>query len=222
MAGTGYQSSDLLALFKTLVPRLASGDAISDANLYTRLAQAQDDVLADVVNVAWKSVVGAPTAMTSADGGYTWTFGTDGNGYALFPLAARIYPNLVAIPDYPWTPGRDYLDEGTQVRMPNNQAWSGTLYWQGVTPPQALSASVQPVLEPPPARLLIALRAARDFASEGKRDPELYQLMDRRYAEQWAKWATVIRKHLRGRGRLGPLSGSPFGALVGNAISAMP
>jgi hypothetical protein len=90
------------------------------------------------------------------------------------------------------------------------------LYWYGITPPQAMSASIQPVIQPPPARVLIAIRAAKDFASEGKRDPELMQIMDARYEREWGKWATVIRKHLRGLGRLGPLAGTYMGAAGGS------
>ncbi len=77
-------------------------------------------------------VVSALPAHFTADGGYTFTFGTDGNGYALFPLGkANIYPSLNAVPNYPWVPGVDYLDEGTQIRMPNNIAYSGTCTGRG-------------------------------------------------------------------------------------------
>ena len=51
MAGTNYQSSDLLSLFNNYAGRPTS-DVITDAQKYARLAQAQDDVITDIANVA--------------------------------------------------------------------------------------------------------------------------------------------------------------------------
>lgn len=205
MAGTGWDSSDLLTRFNAYAGR-PSSDSITDAQKYQRLADGQNAVLVELMGVSPKVLYGAPTAMTSADGGYTWTFGTDGNGYALFPLGnAQIYPNLNAVPDYPWVPGRDYLDEGTRIRMPNNVAWSGTLYWRGVTPPQAIDATVQPVLQPPPSRILIVIKGVQIFANEYLRNAALSDQMQIEWDKQWPKQATMLRKHFQGARTLGPL-----------------
>jgi len=172
VAGTGWQSTDLLSRFNAMAGR-PSADAITDTVKYGLLADAQDAVMSRIAAICGKQQNQAPTAMSTADGGYTWTFGTDGNGYALYPLGARVYPTLTSIPDYPWTPGLDYLDEGTTIRMPNNMAWTGSLYWYGIVGPQAISASVQPVIQPPPARILIVIDAVRSFAEQFVRNGAL-------------------------------------------------
>jgi hypothetical protein len=199
MAGTGWQSADLLTRFNQVAGRPTT-DAISDAAKYVRLSDAQESVLARIAAIAGSQQDQAPTAMTTADGGKTWTFGTDGNGYAVYPLGAKVFPTLTAIPDYPWTPGIDYLDEGTQIRMPNNLSWTGQLYWRGVVGPPAITASVQPVLQPPAARILVVLEAARSFAEEYVRNGPLADRMAARFEREFASQMTSIRRHLRGNG----------------------
>lgn len=211
MAGTGWQSSDLLTRFNQMAGRPTT-DAITPAEKYVRLADAHDVVLQRIATLCPSVLASAPVTMASSDGGYTWTFGTDGNGYATFPLGGRIYPTLSSIPDYPWIPGRDYLDEGTTVRMPNNVPWTGSLYWYGVTPPQAISATVQPVIQPPPARILVVIEAVRSFAEEYVRNGALADEMSAKWDREWPVQITVIRKHLRG-GRYGGRVG--FLALIG-------
>lgn len=217
MTASGYSSADLLTRFNRWAGR-PTVDAMTDAQKYAFLADGQDAVFMEVANVAQNSLIGAPTLMTTADGGYTFTFGTDGNGYPLFPLGkAEIYSALAAIPNYPWRPGLDYLDEGVQIRIPNNLQWSGTLYWRGMTAPQAISSTVQPVLQPPPARILIVIKAVQQFADEFVRNPALADRMEIRWEREWGKYATAIRKHFRGAYPLGPLtSGGPFGGLAGS------
>ena len=199
MAGTGWQSSDLLARFNALANRPAA-DAISDATKYQLLADSQDTVLSRIAAICGKGQNQAPTAMATADGGLTWTFGTDGNGYPLYPLGAKVYPTLSAVPDYPWSPGIDYLDEGTLIRMPNGISWAGPLYWYGVVGPQAISASVQPVIQPPPARILIVIDAVRTFSEQAVRNVQLVDQMDMKWEREWGTQMTSIRKHLRGNG----------------------
>ncbi len=208
MSGVGWTSADCLTRFNAWAGR-PSSDAITAAEKYERIADGQEAVLIEVANVAKNSIIGAPTAMTSADGGYVWTFGTDGNGYANFPLGlASIYPNLDAIPDYPWQPGIDYLDEGTQIRIPNNIAWSGPLYWRGITAPQRISASVQPFIQPPQSRILIVIKAVQQFAEEYLRNAAIVDEMQMRWDREWPKHATMLRRHFRGGRQLGPLTGA--------------
>lgn len=222
MAGTSWQSTDLLTRFNAYAGR-PSTDAITDAEKYQRLSDGQDAVLTEIAGVTPKQLYGAPTAMTTADGGYTFTFGTDGNGYALFPLGgAQIYPNLTAVPDYPWQPGVDYLDEGTQIRIPNNIAWSGTLYWRGIAPPQAISATVQSIIQPPPSRILVVIKGVQIFADEYLRNAALSDQMQLRWERQWPKQAVMLRRHFRGGSQLGPLTGAfgRGGSTLGFGIGA--
>lgn len=212
MAGTGYQSADLLSLFKTWGG--VNGTTPTDASIYTRLSQAQDYVYGQIAATDPKVLYGAPTAMTTADGGLTFTFGTDGDGYALFPLGdAQIYTTLNAVASYPLRPGLDYLDEGTSIRMPNAVPYTGTLYWRGITAPAAITASVQPSLYPAQARILIVVEAVRRYAMEEARNPNLMQVMDSRWNDQWPMWITAMRKHFRGAMRLPPLTTAGYGTL---------
>lgn len=190
--------------------RPATSDAIGDPVKYGFLADGQDSVLTEIAGIVGKVLYGAPIAMTTADSGLTWTFGTDGNGYPLVPLSAHVYPSLNAIPDYPWNPGQDYLDEGSTIRMMNNIPYSGTLYWQGVTPPQQISATVQPILNPPAARILIVIRAVQQYADEAARNPDLSGQMEVRWMKEFPKQMTLIRKHFRGRHYSG-ISGRSWG-----------
>lgn len=218
MAGTGYQSTDMLASFNFLAGRPASETAtLPDATKYGYLAQAQDQVIIEIANTVGNQLWGSPTLMTSADGGYTYTFGTDGNGYSLFLLDGHIYPNLNAVPSSPWVPGRDYTDEGIAIRSLNNVPFSTAPYFQGITTPAAMSASVQPVLYPPYARVLIPIRAVQNFSEAGKRDFDLATRMQTRWDREWGQIVTQMRKHLRGRRGLRPLtSGGPMVGLGSN------
>lgn len=192
---------DLLRRFNQLAGRGGPGvaDAVTPDVKYQLLADAQASVLTKIQSIIPRVLYGAPTAMTSADGGYTWTFGTDGDGYALFPVGkVQIYMDLTSVPFAPLRPGIDYLDEGTQIRMPNNTPWTGTLYFQGMTAPALMSASVQPVLQPPPARILIVIEAVRDFAESAARNEALVAAMDRRWDREFGPAMTAIRTHFRG------------------------
>lgn len=212
MAGTGWQSSDLLTRFNAVAGR-PTADSITDATKYTVLSDGQEEVLAEIASIMPQILYTAPTLMTSADGGFTYTFGTDGDGYALFPMGrAQIYPSLSAVPDYPWRPGVDYLDEGTTIRIPNNIAFAGPLYWRGITLPQAISASVQPVIQPPPARTLIVTKAVQLFAEQYLRNAALADQMQIRWDRQFPKQMTMIRKHFSGaRPTLAVTAGSGYG-----------
>lgn len=150
---------------------------------------------------------GAPAALSTSDGGFTFTFGTDSNGYALFPMGkVGIYPSLNAIPGSPWSDGLDYLNEGTRIRIPNNRSYSGTLYWRGITPPADISAGVQPSLFPEMARELITITAVKNFGQAGNLNPDLADQMREAYARAFPRWMLVYRTQFRNGGGLGPLT----------------
>lgn len=220
MAGTGWDSSDLLTRFNVLAGRPAA-DSITNVQKYQFLSDAEQYVLTQIEGIVPRVLYGPPVQLVSADGGYTWTFGTDGDGYALFPSGkAGVYQDLSCIPDYPLIPGVDYLDEGTQIRMPNNTTWNGTLYWYGITPPQELSDTVQPILQPPASRILIVIEAVRSFAEAYDRNPGLVTAMTNKWNRTFGPQMTAIRTHFRGSqmaGRgLGWFSGISGGQGWGN------
>ena len=200
-----YASSDLLSLFNDYAGRPATGDAISDANKYARLARAQNVIIEDLAARVPQpqyshAAYGSTPTLTTTDN-QVFTFGTDANTDPSFPIGkVNIYSSLSSIPDMPLLEGVDYLWEGSQIRIPNNRTWSGTLYWRGIAPVLALSATNQPTLTPPPARILIVYEAVRAYATEGGRNMELAQQMAQEYGISLARWCLTLKTAQVNRG----------------------
>ena len=207
-----YASADLLVRFNMLTGRPASGDSISDADKYLRLADAQDAVIEDAASRVpkafySKAAYGSTPTLTTTDQ-QVFTFGTDANGDPRFPIGkVRIFEALSAIPDYPWVEGIDYLNEGTQIRIPNNATYGGTLYWRGITAPERISASVQPTIIPPPFRMLIVYEAVRRYAEEANRDAQLADRMAANYANDFRRFTLVLKTQFSNGGALGSIDG---------------
>lgn len=195
-----YDSAALLAMFDRLAGR-PDADEISDANKYVRLAEAEQQVFEDIAAVypyvLYRS--GGPTTLSTSDN-KVFTFSTDGEGHAQAPIGhVAIFRNLEDYPDNPLVEGIDYLNEGTQIRIPNNRTES-SLYWHGIPTPAEISASQEPTLRPAPARVLIVLKAVWNFAEEGNQLPDLAATMERRYATELQKHLTVWRSQFRATG----------------------
>lgn len=159
-----------------------TADEITDATKYQYLTEGQATVFADVSVRAPDALLGAPGTMVTADN-KVFTFGTDADGYPLSPMGkVRIFTSLASIPDAPMREGYDYLNEGTQIRIPNDSTYAGTLYWRGITPPKDIAAggANEPSLFPPPSRVLLVNRAVRILAVSTNR-PDLADEMDLQY-----------------------------------------
>lgn len=188
-----YDSASLLALCKLFAKRPTVDATTSDPDWYTFLSLAQQDTYKDIEVRCPAALVGAPAALTTSDS-KTFTFGTDGNGYAIVPWGhARIYDSLEAIPTAPWQEGTDYTYEGTSIRIPHNATYSGTLYGQWVTQPSDISAATQPSLQPGPARILLVYKAVELWAATGGIRPALEETMGRRYMSGLAQWLLAWR-----------------------------
>jgi hypothetical protein len=205
MSSTGYESTDLLALFNRYAGRFSSGDTISDTDKYDRLAKAQFRVLGMASAVAPQAFYPATLAtLSTSDGGQTFTFGTDGQGYAIAPMGkAQIYDNLASVPNFPWVEGWQYLNEGTRIRIPYNGTYSGTLYWRGITAPSALNATNQPVFFPEGSRELIVIDAVRQFMKEPGGDVGVLNNMNEEWQRAWPLWCLVWKTQFRHGGALG-------------------
>lgn len=208
-----YDSADLLAEFNRLTgrPNSATGgvDAITDPSKYDRLTKSQNRVIAMLSAVAPYSLypTGAIPTLSTVDN-KVFTFGTDADGYPIFPMGKTgIYEYLEDIPDSPWREGYDYLNEGNQIRIPNNQTWTGTLYWRGVMQPPDISATSQPTLQPEASRELITIDAARQFGKEAGRNPQVVADMSEEWARAWPQWCLVYKTQFRNGGALGAWSG---------------
>lgn len=209
-----WDSADLLDQFNQLAGRPTTDSGITDDAKYARLARAQRRVITDLAAIAphvlYPTADAASYPTLSTTDNKRFTFGTDADGNAIEPIGkTQIYTSLSNIPDFPWTPGLDYLDEGKQIRIPNNGSYSGTLYWRGITTPADISATNQPVLFPPSARELIVVDAVRQFSLAGARNPVLAELMAREYDRLWAKWCLAWRTAFKQGG------GLVYGAVTG-------
>lgn len=210
-----WGSAYLLDLFNRYASR-PSVDEVTDTQKYRWLAEAQSGVVADVAARIPDVLYGSPLLMQTADGGKTFTFGTDSNGYPVFPMGnVRIFTGLNNVPDFPLQEGYDYTSEGTLVRVLNNRTLTSPLYWQGITPPADISATVAPSLYPEASRNLIALEAARRFQKTQNR-PDLSSDLASDYAKELPRWLLVWRRQFSSGGVLGGLTGLRAAMLGGS------
>lgn len=199
-----FDKAYLLASFDRLAGRPDS-DEISDASKYVRLAEAQNEVIQDIAAIypycLYRS--GGPTTLTTSDS-KVYTFGKDGNNENdQGPIGhVAVFRSLSDYPDSPLIEGVDYLNEGTQIRIPNNRTEAATLYWTGIPTPADISSSVEPAIRPAPARMLIVLKAVKNFAEEGDQMPELADRMAVRYRQELQKWMLVFKTAFRSGGAL--------------------
>lgn len=192
---------------------------MSDATKYTMLSDAQGEVIADVAARApwtlYSKAAYSSTPTLSTSDQQVFTFGTDVNGNPLFPIGkVMIYPSLQSIPDYPWREGYDYIQEGTQIRIPDNGTYAGTLYWRGIAPVLDIDGTNQPSLIPVNSRILIVYKAVNFYASTGNRNAELADKMQQLYDRDFARWMLVWKSQFANGGGLGTLTGRDM-AIVG-------
>lgn len=213
---TTYDSAYLLAMFNRKAGRPTT-DEVSDADKFAELTEAQNRVIAMMSTVApdalyQKDAYDSLPTLDTVDG-QVFTFGDDENDYPISPMGARIYASLNDIPDNPWKEGRDYTNEGTQIRIPHNQTYSGTLYWYGIVNPPNITATSQPALFPEASRELIVFDAVENFALNYMRQPDLAGAMGAAFQRSWGLWCTVWRKQYRHGGAIRTFDKIPNRAL---------
>lgn len=190
-----FDSADLLAQFELYANRPSTDEALTAAQKYRFLSDAQQDILAELATIAPKSQMSAPTLLTSADGGVTYTFGTDVDGNAIYPLACEVYARVDGRELFAssWERGGDFVIEGDRIRSPGNRAitYSSGPYARFVRADAQINGSSEPVLKPVMARKLILFRALLKWAAVGGRiDPTPWA---DEYAQTWKKWLPAFR-----------------------------
>lgn len=163
------------------------------------MTEANDELVKRIATFVPDAMVTAPTLLTSADSGKTYTFGTDADSAAIFALGHfAVYENLESIPDYPLTEGVDYVIEGTKVRIPYNdtRTFSAGPYAQSVTPGNVVNASTQPTC-PKIARLAMIEDTAKRLATRVGRDPEEFAGS---FGDAWINLLAAIRTQGLGKG----------------------
>lgn len=195
---SSYDSVDLLARLRLQIRRPTADESLTDAQAYQLLTDAQQFAFEDIAVRAPFANLNAPSLMTSSDSGRTYVFGTDANGDAIAPLGhVQLYRTLSCVPDSPLIEGQDYLHEGTKVRVPNNRTMPAP-YWQGVSPPAAISAVSAPTLLPAASRVMLVYKAAALYASLGDlRDAGKYESM---YADAMAKHLLRLKTQFMNQG----------------------
>jgi len=192
-----YDSADLLSRFNALAAR-PTADEVTDPDKYSLLATAQLKVIEEIAARYPDCLYSAPATLSTSDGN-VYTFGNDGSGNAVAPMGhVGIYSSLNSIPDNPWVKDIDYLDEGTQIRLPNNRTFGGTLYWRGIATPTDISASQAPSLRPANSRVLIVYKAVMEFGLRGGLRPEIttaaQALWSAEFPVHMLNWKTRFRR----------------------------
>lgn len=223
--GYPYDSTYLLDEFRRLIGRPQQADAVTQASYYNRLSEAQTQIVTDIAAVCPNVLYSTTASTLSTSDNKTFSFGTSLNGFALAPIGrVKVYRSLNDIPDSPMQPGFDYIAlGGTSIQIPNDQRYTGTLYWRGIVPPGVIdgSGSHEPSLFPEGSRQLIAYRAAINFLLEGGRNPELAATYAGLYgrplgpgAGMFSSWVQTWRTQFAGGGALGAITGRDL-ALAG-------
>jgi len=161
-----YDSAALLDRLKFYLMRPTSDESYTDAQLYMLLSDAQVQVVNEIAAKFPRSLMAAPTLMTSADNGQTFTVSTlDDDGDAVHPFGhAEVYARANGREVYGSTYGGregDVVFEGSKIRIPGARRGTFTSgpYIRYVAPCPVISASSAPVLQPKDARILIVYRA---------------------------------------------------------------
>jgi hypothetical protein len=185
-----YDSDFLLEAFRDEADRPDDDEDLTDAKVYRYLTRAQVPVYSAITARFPRLLMGAPALMSSSDGGYTYTVGTDSEGSTIYPFGhAEVYSrSLNGAELYGSTYGGfngDVVFEGSKIRIPagNTKTFASGPYIRYVALPLTISDSVEPTLQPKQIRGLILQQALILWAnSGGHRDPRPYE---ENYQREW-------------------------------------
>lgn len=180
---TLFASADLLSDFKYMRDRPSTDEESTDAEVYRLLTLAQRSVVMEIAALFPRMLMTAPTLMTTADSGVTYTIsGTDEDSQTVTPIGhAEVYatdPSGRQLFGSTYS-GRDgdLVFEGSKLRSPTGSpiTYSSGPYIRYVAPTGTLNASNEPSI-PPLLRPLIVPTALITWANRGgKRDDRPYR-----------------------------------------------
>lgn len=201
-----WDSADCVRRAKLRLARPSTDSAFTESTTddvwYDFASEAQDRVNRQLAIFVPDAVWTVPTEISSADGGYTYTFGTDVDTEAIFAFGHfKLFENLESIPDYPLEPGVDFTiegtntaDKGTVIRIPANATRTfadGGPYAQYVAPSNVITSSTQPTI-PKFARTCLVTdtekRAWERLGMGGKADEA-----EERFQDEWIDILASIR-----------------------------
>ena len=171
-------SAELLAGFKFFGMIPSTAETPTDAEVYVLLSKGQEKVF-EMFAVHFPEVLyGAPGLMTTADGGYTYSFASSVFPYGSVEIRSSRSGALLT-PTTDWGEG-DFVWEGDSIRIPNGKTrtFADGPYARCIAPPADITASVEPTLVPAMARALIMYYALYLWAERGagmnQADPNRY------------------------------------------------
>jgi hypothetical protein len=197
-------SADIVRRAKLRLNRPATDEAFTattaDDVLYDFATEEQDEITKLLAVYVPDALWTVPTALTSSDGGYTYGFGTDTDGAAIFALGRfHVYEARTHIPDTPLVVGVDFTVEGTVLRMPHQspRTFADSGPWaQYVAPSNVITSSTQPTI-PKIARLCLVARVASRGAKRLGLDPSEH---DADAEASWLQVLAAIRTQAHGKG----------------------
>lgn len=168
-----WDSADLLARCKRMSGVASNVSFPADADWYAWLTEAQADWYNVFAAMVPYVLIGAPTAMSTADSGATYTFAS-----AITPLYVEVYDSATSGKPLRagafWDPTADYVWEGNKIRFPQSatKTFTNGPVARYVAPPDVIAAATAPTLVPAHARLLLVYRAVIAYCERGgHRDP---------------------------------------------------
>lgn len=181
---------DLHARFKRMGALPANSEAPNpDADVATMidalLTEAQSHWFGVIAIHAPWVLVGAPTLLTSSDGGLTYDFPTAPFPGGRIEIRASRDGDLLR-PGNEWDNAADYVWEGDRIRIPNGKtrSFANGPYARYIAAPGVIDGDNAPTLEPAAARILIVYHALALWASRPGSfvDPNTYWELERRAA----------------------------------------
>jgi len=202
----GWDSADLLDKFQMYLGRGNAGTMQADelwttTRCYSWLADAQENVYADLAPICPDAFKGAPVQLTTADSGVTYTFASSAYPFGHVEVYAQESGGRTLYASSYNVRGGDFVIEGATIRAPGNVArtYASGPWARYVAMPARISASQEPSIQPEQARELILFKALANAAdvSNGTMDnlPWL-----QRYADARMRWITVWQTQYKDAG----------------------
>jgi len=170
-----WDSADLLARCKFHANRPTTDEAMTDAQWYTLLSDAQQRWTRIIASLVPESGVTEPVQLSETTPGKVWTFADVPLGH-LELRHGREGELLTVGADFAET--TDLVWEGDRVRVPGgrSQTYANGIYARYIATPTVIDGSTAPTLRPAPARLLLVYDAVMQWAERGgHRDPSPYR-----------------------------------------------
>lgn len=197
-----YDSADCLAKFRKAIRQPSTSDFPTDAEAYEYLGQGQIDIYTRLSTYCPAAIRSAPAQMTTADSGYTYTFGTDADGNNKFPIGQiRIFRTRPDNPDTEMIPVVEFLLEGNTIRMPDFTPFTGAApYYYGVVLPLTLTSGTAPTLIPVQAREMIIDAASVRYALDA--DDGKVSDYSQKLEQSWNRWIGTIQSQYASAGAI--------------------